>query len=187
MKKQCSIETCSYPYYAKGYCEKHYQRDKRRGTAADGIGHHAPLETRFWMRVEKTEDCWEWKGPCYKGYGRLWHNGVTIRAHRASWIIHFGDIPAGQFICHRCDNPRCVNPAHLFLGTHQDNMDDKVRKCRSARLDRKGEKSGSAKLSNEDVMRIRKDARPNRVIAIDYGLNYSTISDIKRRKSWKHI
>lgn len=187
MKKICSMPGCERPHYARGYCEKHYQRIVARGDATDGAGHHTSFAARFGLRVKKTEGCWEWIGPTYRGYGRLWHNGKTIRAHRASWLIHRGDIPSGMFVCHRCDNPKCVKPDHLFLGTHQDNMNDKVQKGRCARLDRSGEKSGSAKLTAADVRCIRQRLRPQRELATEYGVDPSTISDIQRRKTWINI
>ncbi len=187
MKKNCELPGCHRRHYARGYCEKHYQRLSTRGAATSDAGHHEPFEVRFWFRVKKTITCWEWIGPTYRGYGRLWHRGKTIRAHRASWVIHHGDIPHGMFVCHRCDNPKCVNPDHLFLGTHRDNIDDKVRKGRCARLDRRGEKGGNAKLAVEDVLRIRRKLRPQKELAVEYGVDPSTISDIQRRKTWTNI
>ncbi len=187
MENTCSHVGCNSRHYARGYCEKHYQRQKKRGQPDDGPGHHASFETRFWLRVEKADGCWRWAGPLYKGYGRLWHNGATIRAHRASWIVHFGEIPDGVLVCHHCDNPSCVNPAHLYLGTHRENMDDKIRRNRCARLDRKGEKAGRARLTSESVLAIRADRRKHNQIAAAYRVHPTTICDIKRRKSWKHI
>lgn len=88
---------------------------------------------RFWRSVDKTDadGCWLWR--CVSGkYGQFTVNGRNIGAHRASWAMHFGPIPDGVFVCHRCDNPRCVRPDHLFLGTHGDNMADMVAKGRAA-------------------------------------------------------
>lgn len=91
------------------------------------------LLKRFWEKVEKTADCWIWKA--YKnrqGYGRIGTSaGKSINATRVCWVIHNGPIPEGYFICHKCDNPSCVKPDHLFLGTRQDNIDDMMRKKRS--------------------------------------------------------
>ena len=87
--------------------------------------------SRFWANVQKTNGCWEWTGGKHApGYGRLFVATKEMRAHRFSWLIHNGRIPDGLFVCHKCDNPNCVNPEHLFLGTHQDNMDDMVAKGR---------------------------------------------------------
>ena len=98
-----------------------------------------PLADRFWTKVEKRgpDDCWLWTGGGYgEGYGGIMIVGLgCIGAHRVAYALHHGTTPDGVFVCHRCDNKRCCNPGHLFLGTHQDNMDDMVFKGRStARL-----------------------------------------------------
>lgn len=90
---------------------------------------------RFWSRVEKTDGCWLWRGVPSQKYGSLGINGKNYHAHRVSYEIHHGPIPDGLFVCHRCDVGRCVNPEHLFLGTHQDNMTDLKTKKRKARGD----------------------------------------------------
>lgn len=183
----CSVNGCANKYYGKGYCEKHYQRVRKTGSPEDKAGHHLPLSSKFFNRVEKTDYCWIWTGPKRKGYGHVWVNGETVRAHRASWILSFGAIPDGLLVLHKCDNPSCVNPEHLYIGTHSDNMRDKVERDRCAHLDRSGERGGRTVLTNEIVLSIRADSRMNKDIAAAYGVDRSTISDIKRRKSWKHI
>jgi hypothetical protein len=96
-----------------------------------------PLGERLWSRVDirGPNDCWEWKGKCSAGgYGRIRIGGggsPESAASRVAWIITNGDIPEGLFVCHRCDNPPCCNPAHLFLGTAQDNVADMVAKGRN--------------------------------------------------------
>lgn len=183
---KCSVEGCEHRYYGKGYCSKHYQRARTSGSPSDDKGHHLPLAEKFFKRVEKTDGCWNWTGPKYKGYGRVWVNGETVRAHRASWILAHGSIPAGLLVLHKCDNPACVNPGHLYIGTHDDNMRDKVARDRCAHLDRRGEKSGSALLTEDAVFSIRSSDRMNKDLATHYGVDPSTISDIRRGKSWKH-
>lgn len=134
-------------------------------------GHHnkvretKPLSERFWEKVDKRgpDECWEWTA--YQettGYGQIQigrhGNKKATRAHRVSWELHNGPIPAGLHICHHCDNPPCVNPAHLFIGTHQDNMDDMLAKGRDSKPPRnnvRGEKNGHANFTNEQVREMR--------------------------------
>ncbi len=88
-------------------------------------------DTRFWPKVIKTNGCWEWIGArCLTGHGKFWYNKRLGEAHRFSYEIHVGSIPKGMVICHKCDNPPCVNPEHLFLGTMKDNSQDMMAKGR---------------------------------------------------------
>jgi hypothetical protein len=88
---------------------------------------------RFWTHVRKTKNCWEWAAAlCHGGKGKTTLNGKDIRAHRFSWILHFGAIPAGMCVLHKCDNPKCVRPEHLFIGTVSENNKDRSAKGRSA-------------------------------------------------------
>jgi len=88
--------------------------------------------------INKETGCWEWRGYILGGYGISWHNGKTHKAHRASYEKYKGDIPDGLLVCHSCDNPRCINPDHLWLGTQSDNMKDAVSKGRVKIPSRKG-------------------------------------------------
>lgn len=86
---------------------------------------------KFWKNVKITDSCWEWqRGTNSKGYGAVKIQNKTYSAHRVSWTLFNGDIPEGMFVCHHCDNPKCVNPEHLFIGTQKDNMQDKCKKGR---------------------------------------------------------
>lgn len=123
-------------------------------------------------------DCWNWRGPFYNdsGYGLYAHG----RVHRLTYRALIGPIPEGKFVCHSCDNRRCCNPLHLFIGTTQENTED----CRSKGRQARGERMGSAKLTSDQVLLIREDKRTHRAIAKDYSLDQSTIQNIKSRKIW---
>ena len=88
------------------------------------------LADRLWNRVRKGSSCWTWTGATQHGYGYIGENGKILRTHRVSWTLHHGPIPDGLCVLHHCDNPPCVRPSHLFLGTHTDNMKDMVSKGR---------------------------------------------------------
>lgn len=112
-----------------------YTKPKKLGATIDPkvlAERKRPLIDRFWSRVNRghPDHCWTWEGLKSKGYGYLCHEGIYIRAHRLSYEIHNGEIPKGLLICHHCDEPSCVNPVHLFLGTNRDNMIDALRKGR---------------------------------------------------------
>jgi hypothetical protein len=111
-------------------------------------------------------------------------------AHRASWEIHKGEIPKGMCVCHKCDNPRCSNPDHLFLGTIKENNLDMMEKNRNPMLNKKGSKSLNSKLTENQVKEIKnllKDKVSLRNISNLYCVHYSTISNIKRNNTWKHV
>lgn len=143
---------------------------------------------RFWSKVEKTDGCWNWTaGVSEKGYGLFSVNNRNRRAHRVSYEMHCEPIPPGMQVLHKCDNPRCVRPDHLFLGTGADNMADKVAKGREAHVGVQGEKHPRAKLTNEQVLAIRSMSGSEGGIAGLFGVSVRAINDIRNRKSWKHI
>ena len=143
---------------------------------------------RFWNKVNKQAEngCWEWTASVNnKGYGWFRLDGKNRGAHRVSWMLQHGAVPGGLFVLHRCDNPSCVNPDHLWLGTNADNMRDKVEKGRAPALP--GESNGQAKLTEADVIAIRADHRSLRAIAAEYGVSHALIGYIKRGDHWSHI
>jgi hypothetical protein len=149
-----------------------------------------PLSERFWNMVRKPSDpdgCWEWIGATNKGYGMIGSGGPRgapiISAHRVSYELHHGAIPEGMHVCHTCDNRPCTNPAHLFLGTHADNMQDCLHKGRSCFA--KAHKN--TKLERWDIHIIRekhKEGISQTEIAKRYGLHQSTVSLIVNHKTW---
>jgi hypothetical protein len=144
----------------------------------------------FEARVEKDEatGCWNWKlardRDGYGLYGRK--TGGSGRAHRGAWEAVSGPIAKGLSACHRCDNPSCINPAHLFLGTQADNIRDKVEKGRTA----KGSSNGAAKFSEHDVsiikMLLELGVRQCRLVSL-YGVSRSIICDISRGRRWVYV
>lgn len=148
-----------------------------------------PIEDRFFQKVniKGKDECWEWTGCRHpQGYGLIKRkDGAQMRPPRISWNIYNGKIQEGLCVCHKCDNPGCVNPNHLFLGTHKDNAIDKVAKGRMKPSP--GEKNGASKLTEQQVLSIYKDARVQDRIAKDYGVCQTLISMIKLRKRWKTI
>lgn len=133
-----------------------------------------------------AQGCWEWQGNLDKdGYGLFRFRTIAWRAHRFSWKHVNGDIPQGIHVLHRCDNRSCVNPEHLFLGTHQDNMADKINKNRSKAP--RGSNHFKAKLTEEAVKNIRNDTRTPKEIASDYGVSNTNVCAIKKRKIWRHV
>lgn len=163
----------------------------------------ANAHERFWGKPERIGDCLVWPATQqnHSGYGLFYCDGKYRAAHRIAYILAHGPIPDGMFVCHRCDNPSCVNPEHLFLGTHQDNMDDCTRKGRHARGDRsgprlhpekmsRGEHRYNAKLTDDlvrEIRRLHQNGMRGRAIGKAFGITESAVSAIVHGKSWKHV
>lgn len=150
-KPTCSFTDCNRPTWARGLCGSHYlQFWKGKELTPLDASRVVPLEDRFWRHVQKTDSCWLWTGKsCSQGgHGHFKrHDGTSTTIHRISWEIHNGPIPAGLWVLHNCpggDNPRCVNPAHLWLGTPKDNSQDMLKKGGGRRL-----------LTNDQIIEIR--------------------------------
>jgi len=154
--------------------------------------------TRFWNKVNKESltmphmdtPCWEWTASLKKGYGQFQLGvGQSIKSHRYSWIIHNGSIPDGLWVLHHCDNPKCVNPSHLYLGTKWDNAKDKVKRNKSFRP--LGEKYGAHKITSEQVLKIRElygsGDFTQQYLANMFNISRPHISIIINRKAWNHI
>lgn len=143
-------------------------------------------EQRFWKYVNKKSNnkCWNWIGTCIKnGYGQIGIKDKMIKAHRFSWILHFGGIPEDLCVLHKCNNPRCTNPNHLELGDQKKNMQYKTECNRQAR----GEKNGKSKLTGEEVKEIKESGLTKKELSKRYNIHRTTIGDILNNKTWRHI
>ena len=150
-------------------------------------GQHIP---RFWSKVHVAGTngrCWNWKGSKRDGYGIFRDEGKMTNAHRVAWTFCKGKIPRGMLVLHKCDNPACCNPDHLFLGTIQDNMDDRNRKWRHAH----GIGSGRSKLDEKQVRHIRTIKSFKRgeakELAAQYGVTTGTLYHVRTKRSWRHL
>ena len=147
-----------------------------------------PARERFWNCVKKSSGCWEWTASCYgeTGYG-CFYDGKAYSAHRYSWVIHFGKIPSGKCVLHRCDNRRCIRPDHLWIGTKKQNSLDMAAKGRYKVPAYRGEQHGEAKLTNRAVWEIRASKETGLYLAEKFNVSPSLISLVKKRKAWTHL
>ena len=130
--------------------------------------------------------CWNWQGSkSVKGYGRIKFEGVYWSTHRLMAFLKLSDLGEGSVVCHRCDNPSCINPDHLFVGTQLENILDRDLKGR--RNQAKGENQGSSKLTAAQVTSIRLDTRKHSTIAAEYGITRAHVGNLKANRAWKHI
>lgn len=153
------------------------------------------LIKRFWRKVDAGEGCWVWNGAMDKaGYGKILKepgkNQAYFFAHRLSYQIHYGEFNNEFHVCHKCDNPSCVNPEHLFLGTHQDNMDDMVRKGRGKGKALFGEQILWSKLTDEKVETIINSYNSGEKVSVlskRHGVSINNIYSILKGELWSHI
>jgi hypothetical protein len=174
------------------------------------ISKECSLKCKLLNRKKEINGCWEWQGKISKnGYGYIQHKKKHMLTHRTSYETFIENIPFGLCVCHKCDNKKCINPEHLFLGTHKDNIQDAKEKGRlpdqrgrkhseetlkklklRRRPDKRGEKHHLCKLTEKDVKEIRELLKLNfkqKEIGCRYGVDQSVISQIKHKKSWAHI
>lgn len=152
------------------------------------------MREKFWARVNKgrPNECWEWASwTSERGYGRFYHQGRYFYAHRLSWYLEHGHDPLDRFVCHKCDNPICVNPRHLFVGTQDDNMADMSKKGRANRTPRVlGAKHPQAKLTPtivREIDRLRAAGMLWEDIANRFGVSKVTAHRAGTRRTWKHV
>lgn len=236
---KCSVDGCEASAYGKGLCNTHYQR-VRKGRGINGevpckhcgnLFIRAPSSGQKYCSIacrflsEKrwvlSGDCMEWAGHINKetGYGMISEScegrSIPIGAHRVAWAAKNGEIPDGASVLHSCDNRRCVNPDHLFLGSQADNMHDMIRKGRARHVSAaihwtkkhpdkikrgrehhlhkdssclpRGAEHHNAKLTDKDALAILSSPMTLAELSRMYGVSQSTISLIRRRKAWRHV
>lgn len=185
---KCSVEGCDRDKsHSKLYCAMHYQRMKYTGTTDGGHRERLPLKQRFWKRVEKLDSgCWIWTGSKnVGGYGLVGSGGKGgkyLLTHRYSYTIHKGEIPQGMYVMHSCDNPSCVNPDHLSLGTPKDNTLDAKNKGRLSNGER------PKKLSDEQVLFIKEHLEiSGKDVAAMFNVSKAVVSSIRNGKQRTYV
>lgn len=190
--RACSIEGCEKRARCQELCDMHYTRMRRHGEPTKLLNADRNLDVA--QRLEHagwtvtSAGCWEFSGSKRHGYGQIALRGRRSEvASRAAYMAWVGAIGEGLYVCHRCDNPACINPQHLFLGTHDENMED----CKSKERHQHGERQWMAILTEADCQSIRElyhsGAHTQRQLGRQYGVAQSTISAVVRRVNWKHV
>lgn len=149
------------------------------------------LEDRLWGKVDKSGDCWLWTGACdTHGYGHLGVGRKTVKACRVAYELTYGPIPKRLCILHKCDNPLCVRPVHLFLGTQTDNLADMTAKGHRRYREHNGSENGRAKLSERHVLKIRERAAAGELrsaLAKEFNMCWTTIDRIVKGQLWQKV
>lgn len=163
--------------------------ERRKGIGANQFN-SIPMPERFWAYTKREGSCLLWTGAINKkGYGSMMLNGKVQTSSRIAYKLSFGEIPDGLWVLHHCDNPLCMEPDHLFLGTHQDNMTDRDRKNRGNGISKtsRGEGNIKAKLTERDIIFIRRSKKQTRELADRYQVCRTTIQRIRGNRIWKHL
>lgn len=190
----CDVSGCGQKHFGKGLCSKHYERVRRNGSTdmvtyvVDGdVDLHAVTRRRLERNSKLVGECVEYTGTLQAaGYGVIQISKKRTQAHRVSFELHNGPIPKGMMVRHKCDNPPCINPAHLELGGQMENMADMVERGRSL----PGERQPNAKLTDAQVVVILErlnNGETQRSLSIEYGVSHTTIYEIANNKRWTHI
>jgi hypothetical protein len=190
----CKYNDCQNKAVGWGYCQKHYRRFMKYGSPESTKYTQEPMEIRFWRFVDKKLDheCWYWIGnKNTKGYGQF-SVGAKAQgsegAHRISWKLHNQqDIPSKMHIMHKCDNPSCVNPNHLTIGTAKDNTQDMIQKGRKRTVAPVGDLNGKAILDAEKVRLIRSSTLNHAALGRQLGVSPNCIRGVRTGRTWSHI
>jgi hypothetical protein len=189
----CSYDGCERKYYALGWCEMHWRRVRKYGNPEGGPTTHAPAEVRFWRGVEKKgpDDCWLYTRGAKRGvYGLFQPGGKDtphVGAHRFSCELVHGPIPKGMVVMHSCDTPKCVNPAHLSVGTYKDNSQDMISKGRHARVAPLGKDNGKSILTEEMVIEIKTSKARHIDLARKFNVSSRAVRDVRSGRTWRHL
>jgi len=191
---KCSVDECDSDVVVLRYCQKHYQRVKKYGSPNPKKYSQGTLEDRFWRMVDKKSEseCWKWQGQILaSGYGRISLGSKkdgAEGAHRVSWkIFNKTSIPDGMFVMHKCDNPSCVNPHHLSIGTPKENTADMIAKGRKRTVAPKGEGNGKSLLNEEKVRIIRSSTLNHAALGRELGVSPNCVRGVRIGRTWTHI
>jgi hypothetical protein len=195
---KCCIGNCEKAARARGLCTLHYGRMM----AGRDLSGPTRIVVRSGSDIDRLKSkvsisqtgCWEWTASLTEaGYGQMRFRGTRELSHRVAWILFRGEIPTDsnvygtKHVLHTCDNPKCVNPEHLYLGDQQDNALDSVSRKRWGKRGCKGESHGRAKLNDEDVRLIRSSAHSDAALSSSFSVSIGTIRHIRKGRTWKHI
>lgn len=195
----CSVDGCERPSAVKTYCRFHYHR-VYTGLPLIPETHAERTTRKFWASVRKTNGCWIWtRTTCHFGYGSFYpFKQSHVRAHRYAYELAHGPIPDGLWVLHKCDNPPCVRPDHLYLGNAADNASDRVNRGRGTsgsqcwpKHRKRGEELPASKVTEDIVRRIRAEHNPplvtNQGLATRYGISKEQVWKIRKGRCWGHV
>jgi HNH endonuclease len=185
MDNGCNVPGCRGVRRAKGMCDRHYARVRRNGHARLTAGNGCrDVKERLGFRGKRAPSgCLEWQGSTNKqGYAKTRINDVHYAVHRLAWELYNGPIPEGLCVCHRCDNPRCFEVAHLFLGTHKDNVADAIAKGRHMTVNGK-----NGRLTKDQILGIYKSIGTGALAAKQFGVCEATVYNIRNGKTWAQV
>lgn len=179
----CTIDSCTNPAIARGMCHKHYKRWQINGHTGlnTGKGCTDPVERFKFLTKREQNGCLEWQGAiATNGYGQTKWNRVYFSAHKFSWTLHRGKVPDGMLVLHKCDNKRCVDPDHLYIGTVKQNTADAIARGQI----KTGTAHPMSKLTEAQLAEARAAVEPIKVLAAKFGVHNATIyKALKRRRA----